>query len=103
MKAYIISIGGIQNAEAIKDIYKKTLKGVVEELNKEAQEWQAKGKVKVKDGYFKSPRVNAPGCEEINLTSKWLEAALKEDTATVVYGSKNRNVFWANINEIEIS
>ena len=103
MIAYMISIGDVQNVEAFKDVYKKTPKGVVEELNKQAQEWQAKGKLKVKDGYFKVPRLNAPSCQKIDLTAKWVEGATKEDTATVIYGSKQRNLFWANINTIEIS
>lgn len=93
MKAYIISIGEGKAKEANKDIYKQKLKGVLEELNAMAEKFTG--------AVFKKPA--GKFAKKIDLTEKYLEEGLKEDTVHIICGSTNKTYFWANINEIEIS
>lgn len=95
MKAYIISIGDGKAREASRDIYKRSIKGVLQELETLAEKFQG--------STFKQPVLEKKIMKKVALTEKFLEEGLKEDTVHVVCGSSNRTFFWANINEIEIS
>ena len=94
MKAYIISVGSGNAKEASRDIYKRLVSGVVEELEEMAKA--------VPKGYFKvlNEKGKYVSCE---LSEEMLKKMLKEDTAHVAYGPRASTIFWANINTVEIS
>lgn len=91
MTIYTVSIGNGNEMEASKEFFKLSVKSVVEFL-KDLQKKAGKGDFKAKAGKF---------YKNIELSEKWLEDALKEDTAHIGFGPKGKLVFWANINTAE--
>ena len=98
MKAYVISFGKGDSKEALHDIYRKDIPGVIKELESAAESFG--------DGSFrKVSKVTQQRTtySECDLTKKLIQDGVKEDTLHLAYGPKGKILFWVNINAVEIS
>lgn len=98
MTAYVISVGKGDSTEALHDIYRKNLEGVLQEL-KTAAESFGKGSFK-KVSKVTPKKITYSDCD---LTKKFIQDGLKEDTVHLAYGPKGKIHFWVNINTVDIS